>query len=151
MKRRIHSLIAAALFTAGGTIGCVAQRPTSDSAHPDEHDTPIGTILQRYAVQRSREECKVNNINEERCQKFLEIDQQRLNVVNARIEALLVDSKTNLCDLVRFAGACNNPLYTLGDLADCLQVSADRGEALNSGRFVLRLDAHGCATEVNPP
>jgi hypothetical protein len=53
-----------------------------------------------------------------------------------------------VCDLIRWAGSCNNPIYTLGDLADCLQVAADRGEALNGGRFVLKLDSHGCPTDA---
>jgi hypothetical protein len=64
------------------------------------------------------------------------------------IGVLRNDPKTNLCDLVRWAGSCNNPNYTLGDLADCLQVAADRGEALNSGRFTLKLDSRGCPTDT---
>jgi hypothetical protein len=61
---------------------------------------------------------------------------------------LLKDPKTNMCDLVRFAGSCANPIYTLEDLADCLQVAPDRGEALNSGRVVFKLDVHGCPTDA---
>ena len=40
--------------------------------------------------------------------------------------------------MVRWAGACANPIYTLGDLADCLQLTPDGAEAVNSGRFVLQ-------------
>jgi hypothetical protein len=50
---RIYPLIAAVLLTVGGEIGCVGPRATPDFARPVEPDTPIGTILQRYAVQRS--------------------------------------------------------------------------------------------------
>jgi len=53
-----------------------------------------------------------------------------------------------MCDVVRWTGSCNNPIYTLGDLADCLQVVPDRIEALNSGRFVLKLDSGGCPTDA---
>jgi len=70
--------------------------------------------------------------------------QQHLDSLNTRIiEVLLKNPKTNMCDLARCAGSCNNLVYALGDLADCLQVAADRGEALNDGRFVLKLDLHG--------
>jgi len=93
------------------------------------------------------EECKVAGLNELQCDKSIESARQHLDGVNDRIELLLKSPKTNLCDLVRWAGSCNNPVYTLGDLADCLQTAADRGEALNSGRFTLNLDPHGCPTD----
>jgi hypothetical protein len=71
-----------------------------------------------------------------------------LDGVEARIDALRQDPKTNLCDLVRWSGSCGSPDYTLGDLADCLQVAADRGEALNAGRFTFKLDSRGCPTDA---
>ena len=98
-------------------------------------------------MQRAVEECKVAGLSELQCDKSIENAKQHLDSVNDRIEALLKDPKTNLCDLVRWAGSCNNPVCTLGDLADCLQTAADRGEALNSGRFTLNLDPHGCPTD----
>jgi hypothetical protein len=52
-----------------------------------------------------------------------------------------------MCDLLRVTGACANTIYTMGDLADCLQLGPDRGEALNSRRFVFKLDAKGCPTD----
>jgi len=131
------------IFTA-----CSTQPPKRDGAQPSERDTPIGTIFRQYAVQRSLQECKVNTVSDEQCSKSLESAQQHLESVNARIEVLLKDPKTNMCDLVRWTGTCSNPIYTLGDLADCLQVAADRGEALNSGRFVLKLDSRGCPTDA---
>jgi hypothetical protein len=114
-------------------LALVTANTTACSVQP-KRDTPIGTILRRYAVQRSLEECKINKLSDELCSKSLDSAQQHLDSVNARIEILLKNPKTNLRDLVRWAGSCNNPIYTLGDLADCLQVGADRGEALNSGR-----------------
>jgi hypothetical protein len=112
-------------------------------------DTPIGLILRRHAFQRSLEECKANAVSDPDCSASIAKAQAHLQNVNGRLETLLKDPKTNMCDLVRWTGACNNPTYTLGDLADCLQSSADRGEALNSGRFTLKLDSHGCPTDRN--
>jgi hypothetical protein len=134
----------------------VAVIGTACSAPPSKHDsvqqsgsqdTPIGLILRRYAVQRSLEECKANGVSDAECNASIAKAQAHLQNVNDRLEVLLKDPKTNMCDLVRWTGACNNPIYTLGDLADCLQSSADRGEALNSGRFTLKLDSHGCPTD----
>ena|SRR5258708_16439157 len=127
---------------------CSIQPPKRDTTQQTQRDAPIGTILRQYAVQRSLQECKVNSVSDGQCSKSLESAKQHLESVNARIEALLIDPKTNMCDLVRWAGSCNNPIYTLGDLADCLQVAADRGEALNNGRFVLKLDSRGCPTDA---
>jgi hypothetical protein len=93
------------------------------------------------------EECKANGVSDVECNASIAKAQAHLQNVNDRLEVLLKDPKTNMCDLVRWTGACNNPIYTLGDLADCLQSSADRGEALNSGRFTLKLDSHGCPTD----
>jgi|ERR1700730_4445988 len=135
-------------FLAVIATACSMQPPKHDTLQPPTRETPIGAIFRRYALQRSYEECKTNGLNEEQCSKSLESAQQHLDSVNARIEALLREPKTNLCDLVRCAGSCNNPVYTLGDLADCLQVAADRGEALNSGQFTLKLDRHGCPTDA---
>src|SRR3981081_1530676 len=134
-------------FLAVIAAACSAQPPKHDTLQARPGETPIGAIIRRYAVQRSDEECKAKGLNEEQCNKSLESAQQHLESVNARIEALLIEPKTNLCDLVRWAGSCNNPIYTLGDLADCLQVAADRGEALNRGQFTLKLDPHGCPTD----
>lgn len=144
---KIKALTGAALVTAM-TSACVIQPPRHDTAQQPKRDTPIGTILKRYATQRSLEECKVTSLSGEQCRKSLESDQQHLESVNARIEILLTDPKTNMCDLVRWAGSCNNTIYTVGDLADCLQTAADRGEALNSGRFVLKLDSQMCPTDT---
>jgi hypothetical protein len=94
------------------------------------------------------QECTAGALSDEQCKKSIADAEQHLERDNARLEALLKDPKTNMCDLVRWAGSCSNPIYTLGDLADCLQVAADRGEALNSGRFVLKLDSHGCPTDA---
>jgi hypothetical protein len=141
----IKLLTAIALVTV---IACSIQPLKRDAAQQPKRDTPIGTILRRHALQRSLEQCKANSLSDQQCSKSLASDQQHLESVNVRIEILLEDPKTNMCDLVRFAGSCNNPIYTLGDLADCLQVTADRGEALNSGRFVLKLDSHGCPTDA---
>jgi hypothetical protein len=127
--------------------GC-SQSPKRDADHVPKRDTPIGTILRLHAVQRSLEACKANAISESQCRESLETDQRHLDSVNARIEAVLKDPRTNMCDVVRWAGSCNNPIYTLGDLADCLQVVPDRIEALNSGRFVLKLDSGGCPTDA---
>lgn len=127
--------------------GC-SQSPKRDTAQTSKPDTPIGTILRRHAVQRSLEACKASAVGDSQCRKSLEDAQRHLDSVNARIEALLNDPRTNLCDVVRWAGSCNNPVYTLGDLADCLQVVPDRIEALNSGRFVLKLDSGGCPTDA---
>lgn len=127
--------------------GCSATPQKSETA-TGSLDPPIGAILRQYAIQRSRQECNAKSLSDEQCKKSIDDAQRHLDGVNARIEVLLKDPKTNLCDLVRFAGSCANPVYTLGDLADCLQVSADRAEALNSGRFVLKIDAHGCPTDA---
>jgi hypothetical protein len=127
--------------------GC-SQSPKRDTAQAPKRDTPIGTILKLHAVQRSLEACKASAVSENQCRKSLEDAQQHLDIVNARIEALLNDPRTNMCDVVRWAGSCNNPVYTLGDLADCLQIVPDRIEALNSGRFVLKLDSGGCPTDA---
>jgi hypothetical protein len=135
------------VFLAVIATACSVQPTKHDTLQPPTRETPIGTIIRRYAVQRSNEECKAKGLNEEQCIEALESAQRHLESVNTRIEALLSDPKTNLCDLVRWAGSCNNPVYTLGDLADCLQVSADRGEALNRGQFTLKLDPHGCPTD----
>jgi|SRR5882724_8382648 len=143
----IKALTATALVTAIAS-ACSMQPPKHDTAQQPKRDTPIGTILKRYAVQRSLEECNVTSVSDEQCRKSLQSAQQHLESVNARIEILLTDPKTNMCDLVRWAGSCNNPVYTVGDLADCLQAAADRGEALNSGRFVLELDSHMCPTDA---
>lgn len=99
-------------------------------------------------MQRSHEECKVKSLSDEQCQKSLDAAEQHLENVNARIEALLKDPRTNMCDVVRFVSACGNPIYTLGDLADCLPITPDRGEAPNSGRFTLKLDSQGCPTDA---
>jgi hypothetical protein len=114
---------------------------------PDSPETPVGLILHRYALQRSQEECKEKGKSEADCSTSIAEAQAHLQSVNQRLDALLKDPKTNMCDLVRWTGACHNPILTVGDLADCLQTSADRGEALNSGRFILRLDEHGCPTD----
>jgi len=127
--------------------GC-SQSPKRDVEQVPKRDTPIGTILRLHAVQRSLEACKANGVSESQCRRSLDTDQQHLDSVNARIEALLMDSRTNMCDMVRWVGSCNNPIYSLGDLADCLQVVPDRIEALNSGRFVLKLDSGGCPTDA---
>jgi hypothetical protein len=141
-------LLTAIAFVIVIATACSTQPPNRDAAQQPKRDTPIGTILRRHAALRSLEQCKENSLSDEKCHMSLERDQQHLENVNARIETLLEDPRTNMCDLVRFAGSCNNPIYTLGDLADCLQVTADRGEALNSGRFVLKLDSHNCPTDA---
>jgi hypothetical protein len=143
----VSRICLASVFFAVIATACSVQPTKHDTPQPPTRETPIGAIIRRYAVKRSYEECKAKGLNEEQCSKSLESAQQHLESVNARIEALLGDPKTNLCDLVRWAGSCNNPVYTLGDLADCLQVSADRGEALNRGQFTLKLDPHGCPTD----
>jgi hypothetical protein len=127
--------------------GC-SQSPKRDAEQLPKRDTPIGTILRLHAIQRSLEACKANAVSESQCRKSLETDQQHLDSVNARIETLLKDPRTNMCDVVRWAGSCNNPIYNLGDLADCLQVAPDRIEALNSGRFVFKVDSAGCPTDA---
>ena len=127
--------------------GC-SQSPKRDVEQVPKRDTPIGTILRLHAVQRSLEACKASAVSESQCRRLLDTDQQHLDSVNARIEALLKDPRTNMCDVVRWVGSCNNPIYSLGDLADCLQVVPDRIEALNSGRFVLKLDSGGCPTDA---
>jgi hypothetical protein len=139
-------LTAMALLTVM-TTACSVEPDRRDTVQRLNRDPPIGEILRVNSLQRSGEECKVNKISDEQCIKSRESSQQHLDSVTARIEALLKDTKTNMCDLVRWAGSCNNPDYTLGDLADCLQVAADRGEALNAGRFILKLDSHGCPTD----
>ena len=127
--------------------GCSATPPKSATAKPSV-DPPVGAIVRKYAIQRSLQECKEKTLSEEQCRKSIDDAQQHLDSVNLRIEALLSDPTTNICDMVRWAGSCANPVYTLGDLADCLQTVPDRGEALNSGRFVLKLDPHGCPTDA---
>jgi hypothetical protein len=139
---------ATALVIAAITAGCSTPTPKAETLQKVNRDALIGTILRRHAVQRSLEDCKVSGVNMEQCNTSLNAAQKHLDSVNDRIEVLLKDPKTNMCDLVRWAGSCNNPIYTLGDLADCLQVAADRGEALNSGRFTLKVDSHGCPTDA---
>jgi hypothetical protein len=142
-----HGNFAAIVLLVAIIAACSSGPLKREAAPQPSVDPPVGAILRQYAIQRSLQECKVNALSEEQCKKSIDEAQKHLDNVNARIEVLLKDSKTNLCDLVRFAGSCANPIYTLGDLADCLQVSPDRGEALNSGRFVLKLDSHGCPTD----
>jgi hypothetical protein len=147
-----HILVALGVIVLMAVIGTAcSNRPSKRDTvqQPISPDTPIGSILRRYALQRSVEECKANGLSDSDCSASIAKAQAHLQNVNERLETLLKDPKTNMCDLVRWAGACNNPLYTLGDLADCLQTSADRGEALNSGRFTLKLDSHGCPTDRN--
>jgi hypothetical protein len=143
----IKPLTATALLIATVT-ACSSVPPKQEAAPQPSVDPPIGAILRKYAIERSLQECKVNALSDQQCAKSIDDAQRHLDSVNARIEALLKDPKTNMCDLVRFAGSCANPIYTLGDLADCLQVSPDRGESLNTGRFVLKLDSHGCPTDA---
>ncbi len=142
MKKCVGIVIIVVIAT-----GCSATPQKNETATPSI-DPPIGAILRQYAIQRSLQECKAKALNDERCKQSIDHDQRHLESVNARMEVLLMDPRTNLCDLVRFAGSCANPVYTLGDLADCLQVSPDRAEALNSGRFVLKVDPHGCPTDA---
>jgi hypothetical protein len=113
-------------------------------------DTPIGTVLEQFAIQRSYQECETKNLSEEECKKSLDEAKQHLASVNVRIEALLKDPRTNRCDMVRFLGRCEDPGNTLGDLADCLQATPDRGEAINSGRVAFNLDSRGCPTSNRP-
>jgi hypothetical protein len=127
---------------------CSSGPPKREAGTQPNVDPPLGTILQRYAIQRSLQECKVNALTDEQCKKSIDDAQRHLDRVDARIEILLKDPRTNMCDLVRWAGACANPVYTLGDLADCLQTTPDMAEALNSGRFVFKRDAHGCSTDT---
>ena len=125
--------------------------PSKRAAEPPPAPaTPIGTILEEFAIQRSYQECKVQNLSEEECKKSLDAAKQHLASVNARIEALLKDPRTNKCDMVRFLGRCEDPGNTLGDLADCLQATADRGEAINSGRVAFNYDSLGCPTSNRP-
>jgi hypothetical protein len=116
----------------------VAPQPSGDST--------VGAILRQYSIQRSLQDCREKALTEEQCKKSVDDGQRHLDSVYARINALLKDPKTNTCDLVRFVGACADPNYTLADWADCMQVLPDRGEALNSGRFVFKLDPRGCPT-----
>ena len=143
MKR----VLAATVFLVVLTTACSIQSAQKTGSQQPDHDTPIGTILRRFATQRAAEECKVAGLSELQCDESIQSSRQHLDSVNDRIELLLKNPKTNLCDLVRWAGSCSNPVYTLGDLADCLQTVSDRGEALNSGRFTLNLDPHGCPTD----
>jgi hypothetical protein len=127
---------------------CSTSPAKPDSAHPPSpSESAIGQILRQHAVQRSLEQCKENALSDADCSATIAKAQAHLDSVNGRLEILAKDTKTNMCDLVRWAGSCNNPIYTLGDLADCLQTAVDRGEALNSGRFTLNLDTHGCPTD----
>jgi hypothetical protein len=142
----IKPLVANALLTVI-IAACSSGSPKREAAPQPSLDPPVGAILRQYAIQRSLQECKVNALSDEQCKKSIDDAQMHLDNVNARIEVLLKDPKTNMCDLVRFSGSCANPIYTLGDLADCLQVSPDRAEALNSRRFVFKLDSHGCPTD----
>lgn len=139
--------LTATVFLIVLTTACSIQPVKTHVLQQPTRDPPIGTILRRFATQRAAEECKVAGLSEPQCDRSIESAKQHLDSVIDRIEALLKDPKTNLCDLVRWAGSCNNPVYALGDLADCLQAAADRGEALNSGRFTLNLDPHGCPTD----
>lgn len=127
---------------------CSSSPSKRETAVNPNADPPLGAILRQYAIQRSRQECKVNALSDEQCQKSIDDAQRHLDSVDARIEILLKDPRTNMCDLVRSAGACANPIYTLGDLADCLQIAPDRGEPLDSGRFIFKLDSHGCPTDA---
>jgi hypothetical protein len=136
---RIGVMALTAMFAAA----CSTTPTKSDTVK----DSPIGEILRQHARQRSFEECKANGMSSADCSASIAKAQAHLQNVNERLEALLKDPRTNMCDLVRWTGACNNPIYTLGDLADCLQSSADRGEALNSGRFTLNVDSQGCPTD----
>jgi hypothetical protein len=128
-------------------IGCSATPPKNETVKPSV-DPPVGAILRQYAIVRSLQECKVNALTDEQCKKSIDDAQRHLDSVDARIDILLKDPRTNMCDLVRWAGACANPIYTLGDLADCLQTTPDMAEALNSGRFIFKRDAHGCSTDA---
>ncbi|MBS0380745.1 MAG: hypothetical protein JSS29_19870 [Proteobacteria bacterium] len=109
-------------------------------------DTPIGAILREYATERSYQDCQARDISAEDCKARIAAEQQHLDSVNARIDALLKDPRTNRCDMVRFLGRCEDPRNMLGDLADCLQVTPDREEAINSGRVAFNLDSRGCPT-----
>lgn len=146
MPRNMIKPMAATALAIMAVAGCSSGPPKREGAPPFRVDPPVGTVLRRYAMQRSVQECKVNALDDQQCKMSIDDAQRHLDDVDARLEALLKDPKTNLCDLVRWVGSCANPIYTLGDLADCLQVAPDRGEALNSGRFVLALDPYGCPT-----
>jgi hypothetical protein len=130
--------------------GCTGRATKPPAAPATAGDTPIGTIVRGYAIERSHQECQAKNLSAEECQQKLDAAQQHLDSVNARIEALLKDPRTNKCDMVKFIGACVDPVNTLGDLADCLQVTPDRGEAINSGRVAFNLDSRGCPTSNKP-
>lgn len=130
------------------TLSACSSPPPKPVAQQAIVDPPLGTILRQFAIQRSLQECKTNDLGDDQCKKSIRDAQERLERENARIEILLKDPRTNMCDLVRWVGSCSNPIYTLGDLADCVQVAADRGEALNSGRFVLKLDSRNCPTDA---
>ena len=129
---------------------CSAQPSKRAVEPPPARDTPIGTVVREYAIERSHQECQAKNLSVEECKQKLDAAQQHLDSVNARIEALLKDPRTNRCDMVRFLGRCEDPDNTLGDLADCLQVTPDRGEAINSGRVAFNLDSRGCPTSNRP-
>lgn len=133
---------------------CSSGSPKREVAPQPTGDSTVGAILRQYATQRSLQECQSNALTDEQCKKSIDDGQRHLDSVYARIDVLLNDPKTNMCDLVRFAKACADPSYTLTDWADCMQVLPDRGEALNSGRFVFKVDSHGCptgaATKIGP-
>jgi hypothetical protein len=143
----IRSMLAMALLIM--TVNaCTSGPPKREAAHQPTVDPPIGKILRRFAIERSFQECKAKSLSDEQCKKSIDDAQKHLDSVNARLDVVLKDPKTNMCDLVRFSAACTTPIHTLGDLADCLQLLPDRAEALNSGRFVFKLDSRGCPTDA---
>lgn len=129
-------------------VAACATSPKHDvGPQPNALDPPIGQILSEFALRRSMQECKEHAVSSVNCSATLAKAEAHLQTANERLAALLKDPRTNLCDLVRWAGSCNNPIYTVGDLADCIESSAERGEAMNSGRFPMALDSKGCPTD----
>jgi hypothetical protein len=88
---------------------CSSSPPKRDTAQQPSVDPPLGTILRQFAIQRSLQECKVNTLSVEQCKKSVDDAQQHLDSINARIEVLLKNPKTNMCDLARWAGSVATP------------------------------------------
>jgi hypothetical protein len=146
MTRTVTKSLGASALLILTMVACSSGSPKREVAPPPSGDSNAGEILRQYAIQRSLQECQKNALTDEQCKKSVDDGQKHLDSVYARIDVLLKDPKTNMCDLVRFVRACADTDYTLADWADCMQVLPDRGEALNSERFVFKLNSRGCPT-----
>jgi hypothetical protein len=116
MMNRLATMLKSLSFAAPLIVlltACSTPKPKSETAQQPIIEPAVGTIMRRFAIERSLQECKTKNLIDVECKKWIDDAERHLESVNARIDALLPRSTWLLASPCRLrcgdSEACSTP------------------------------------------